>query len=412
MKGATRSLGRPMMAVSPRTITGRCISLGCSTNRVGHGVGGRVVVGVEAEVAEERVLAHQVGRGILELPHQPDQLVAGEGRLEVLDHLDIRTDAARPRRARCWTSSISCCGRSSRRPSTRERRTDGSGMLTGHAHRVDRAGGHGSIDGRAPARRRPRPPRPHPHAAPRPRRWRTGARCGATRPRTWPPARTSSPPWSGSRPTSVTSCSVRPERSARWPAARCSSTSRPPSRPSRSRSRRPRRRPASTPSTRPSRAATSALATPSLSIMVGGTVEAFERGRPVLDAPRHDRRAPGRGRRGPTHEDGQPDPHRRHDDGALRGAAVRPRPPASTPAPCSNPSAAAPRPAGRSPTSRPASSGTTSTRASTSSTSSRTSASRSTRRRDVASISPRSSWPAASTRPSPITAADDAGPRR
>ena len=33
MKGATRSFGRPMIALSPLTITGRCISRGCCTNR-------------------------------------------------------------------------------------------------------------------------------------------------------------------------------------------------------------------------------------------------------------------------------------------------------------------------------------------------------------------------------------------
>ena len=61
-----RSFGRPTIARSPRTTTGRWSSAGRCDEQLDHGVALDVVGRVEPELLEERVLAHEVGDGILE----------------------------------------------------------------------------------------------------------------------------------------------------------------------------------------------------------------------------------------------------------------------------------------------------------------------------------------------------------
>ena len=60
-----------------------------------------------------------------------------------------------------------------------------------------------------------------------------------------------------------------------------------------------------------------------LSIMIGGDTDVVEALRPLFEAMGKTIIHQGRRRRGPAHQDGQPDPDRHEHDRRLRGAALR-----------------------------------------------------------------------------------------
>ena len=87
-----RSLGRPTMARSPRTTTGRCSSAGRCSEQLDHGIALDVVGRVEAELLEHGVLAHEVGDGVLEPVRDPLERRAVGPLLQVEDDVVVDSE--------------------------------------------------------------------------------------------------------------------------------------------------------------------------------------------------------------------------------------------------------------------------------------------------------------------------------
>ena len=84
-----------MMARPPRTSTGRCMSLGYFSSSVHHRFGvGDVVVGVESELGELRILADQVLNRVLKPLDDPLERVAVGALGHVEHHVEVDSIAS------------------------------------------------------------------------------------------------------------------------------------------------------------------------------------------------------------------------------------------------------------------------------------------------------------------------------